>query len=394
MTGQHHATPGGQKGTGRPEGGRTGEGEAAPPVARGTAGAGPRPDDPGLTPGGAARALGLRTGELELAVQLGCVRATRDTPGGPLRISREEIARLGSGDRSGELRHWVETVDTTTGAALVAISPARFTRLARTGHLVPVRFYLNRYRTVVWHYLATEVEAFALAEPGMLTGRADPALRARLDRGEDRRAVNWRSKRLGLLLRITTDHWERAAAVAALLDPLGVADLVPDPYERSLLGTLRPDIAGSRPASPAALAVAERLTTADDPDEIAWYRSLLGRELDEARRDRPAPRPTAGAPRSRAVSGPGPLGRGPAEPPVTAVPGACSPTDRPAPPRPSFPPSAPPRPKTPPRAWTPPGSVRTESRSRRLLAALRRGTPQGPAPGRKARRDRGGADQY
>ncbi|MEU3601534.1 DUF6397 family protein [Streptomyces sp. NPDC006798] len=430
MTGQHPAAPGHRTG----DGGRTAAGAAdgtrhrperttehGTPViagqpggaltATGRAAAGPeaRPGGPGLTPGGAGRALGLRPAECELAVQLGSVRATRDVPGGPLRISREEIARLGAGDLANEVRRRVRTVDTTTGAELISISPERFTRLARTGHLVPVRFYLNRYRSVVWHYLATEVEAFALAEPGLLTGRAEPALRARLERGEDRRPANWRGKRLGLLLRIAADPWERAAVAAAFLDPFGVADLVPDPYERSHLGTLRPEIAGYRPTSPAALAVTERLTRADGPDEIAWYRALLGQELAEARRARPAPRPTTrtsrpgGPPGTRrrdpgSGSGlpapsmsdrtswtgcvPSPAGWAPpsgtAKPSVTIRP---EPTDRPTP--------SGPRTRPQPR----PAPVRPLSRGRRLLAALRPGSRKRPAPGPRARRGEGGADQ-
>ncbi|MEU5162797.1 DUF6397 family protein [Streptomyces sp. NPDC020875] len=430
MTGQHHAAPGHRTGDdartaagatdgtrsrperttehGTPVGPRRSDGALGAAAAT-TAGPEARPGGPGLTPSGAGRALGLRPTECELAVQLGSVRATRDVPGGPLRISREEIARLGAGDLADEVRRRVRTVDTTTGAELISISPERFTRLARTGHLVPVRFYLNRYRSVVWHYLATEVEAFALAEPGMLTGRAEPELRARLERGEDRRAANWRGKRLGLLLRIAADGWERAAVAAAFLDPFGVADLVPDPYERSHLGTLRPDIAGYRPTSPAALAVTERLIRADGPDEIAWYRALLGQELAEARRTRPAPRPTArtSRPGGPPVPQPGNLGSGsgprfpapatndgtpwtgrvpsPADgtlPSATRKPSVTirpEPSDRPVPSRP--------------RTRTRPAPVRPLSPGRRLLAALRPGSRKRPAPGPGARRGEGGADQ-
>ncbi|WP_438272178.1 DUF6397 family protein [Streptomyces antibioticus] len=46
----------------------------------------------------------------------------------------------------------------------------------------------------------------------------------------------------------------------------------------------------SAPGTPAAHLV-EKLTTADDPDEIGWLRSDLARTLDEARAHHPAPRP-------------------------------------------------------------------------------------------------------
>ena len=44
------------------------------------------------------------------------------------------------------------------------------------------------------------------------------------------------------------------------------------------------------PGSPAAR-LAERIMTADDPDEIAWLRADLATTLAEARDHRPAPRP-------------------------------------------------------------------------------------------------------
>ena len=59
------------------------------------------------------------------------------------------------------LRERVKTVGTTEGAALMEVTTARFTRLARLGLVVPVKFYLNRYRAVVWLYLAEELRQFA-----------------------------------------------------------------------------------------------------------------------------------------------------------------------------------------------------------------------------------------
>ncbi|MER6969394.1 DUF6397 family protein, partial [Streptomyces halstedii] len=41
--------------------------------------------------------------------------------------------------------------------------------------------------------------------------------------------------------------------------------------------------------------IAERIMTADDPDEIGWLRADLRQTLSEAREDRPAPRPGVSA---------------------------------------------------------------------------------------------------
>ncbi|WP_405997166.1 DUF6397 family protein [Streptomyces sp. NBC_00829] len=246
-----------------------------------------------LALGGAARELELRRGELDLAVQLGLVRATAGAGGGAPRIDRQEVERLrGAEGFPGALRERVRTVGTVEGAQLVSISPERFTRLARTGHFTPIRFYLNRYRAVVWLYLAEELSEFALAHPALLTGRTPPALRAMLDAGEDRRARNWRGRRLGLLLRTTEDPWRRAAAIASVLDPVALAETVSDPYERSHLRVLRPELVPGRPESPAAREVVERLVLADHPDEILWHRVSLGHAVREAREVCPAPRPT------------------------------------------------------------------------------------------------------
>ncbi|MFF3247235.1 DUF6397 family protein [Streptomyces sp. NPDC002870] len=112
-----------------------------------------------------------------------------------------------------------------------------------------------------------------------------------LDAGEDRRARNWRGRRLGLLLRRTEDPWERAAAIASVLDPVAVGEVVPDPYERSRLRVLRPELVPGRPESQAGRELVERLLLADHPDEILWHRVSLAQALREARELRPAPRP-------------------------------------------------------------------------------------------------------
>lgn len=247
-----------------------------------------------LALGRAAQELGLKRGELDLAVQLGHVRTTPGASGGPPRIDRQEVDRLrAAGGFPDALRERVRTVGTMEGAELVSISPARFTRLARTGHFTPVRFYLNRYRAVVWLYPAEELREFALAHPALLSGRTPPALRALLAAGEDRRARNWRGRRLGLLLRVTEDPWQQAAAIASVLDSATVAEVVTDPYERSHLRVLRPELVPGRPDTPAAREVVERLLLADHPDEILWHRVSLAHALREARELRPAPRPGA-----------------------------------------------------------------------------------------------------
>ncbi len=197
-----------------------------------------------LTPGRAARELGLKRSEFELAVCLGRVRTVPDEGGGGARrVARTELERLrGQDDFPHGLRDGVRTVGTTEGAALMDVPKSRFTRLARLGLLVPVRFYLNRYRAVVWLYLAEELRQFAADERNapLLRGRMPEELRDRLASGADLRPRNWRGRRLGFLLRQARDPWERAAAVASLLDTAQVAEVVPDPYERARLDRLRP----------------------------------------------------------------------------------------------------------------------------------------------------------
>ncbi|MET7617589.1 DUF6397 family protein [Streptomyces sp. NPDC005408] len=247
-----------------------------------------------LALGRAAQELDLKRGELDLAVQLGLVRTAPGASGGPPRIDRQEVDRLREAEGFPDaLRERVRTVGTMEGSGLVSISPARFTRLARTGHFTPIRFYLNRYRAVVWLYLAEELREFARANPALLSGRTPPALRTMLDAGEDRRARNWRGRGLGLLLRGTDDPWQQAAAIASVLDSATLAEVVPDPYERSHLRVLRPELVPGRPESAAAREVVERLLLADHPDEILWHRVSLAHALREARELRPAPRPGA-----------------------------------------------------------------------------------------------------
>ncbi|MFI5688766.1 DUF6397 family protein [Streptomyces sp. NPDC051636] len=246
-------------------------------------------------PSRAARELGLKRGEFDLAVHLGRIRTVPDEGGGGgRRVDRAEIERLRGQDGFPEsLRESVRAVGTTQGAALMEVPPTRFTRLARLGLVVPVNLYLNRYRAVVWLYLAEELRQFAADERNslLLTGRTPEALRDRLGEGLDLRGRTWRGRHLGFLLRQAGDPWERAGAVAAFLDPVHIADVVEDPYERAHVNRFRPGPpALGAPGSPSA-DLAERIMTADDPDEIGRLRSDLARAVREARAHRPAPRP-------------------------------------------------------------------------------------------------------
>ncbi|SEE11768.1 DUF6397 family protein [Streptomyces sp. TLI_105] len=245
-----------------------------------------------VAPGRAAQELELRRDEFRLAVQLGLVRTVPAGEGERRRVERRELDRLRAApDFPAGLRERVRAVGTGEAAALLGITADRFTRLARTGHISPVRFSLNRYRMVVWLYLAQEVVEFGLTCPALLTGRLPLYLRERLAAHEDLRARNWRARRLSLLLRATEDPWARAAAIASLLDPVQVAEVVDDPYERTHLDRLRPPPPPGMPVPPVAREIAERLTLADDPDEILWHRLSLALALDEARAERQAPHP-------------------------------------------------------------------------------------------------------
>lgn len=295
-----------------------------------------------VTAGRAARELGMRRGEFELAVHLGLVATTAGPDGGRPRVVREEIERLrahpGFPDDLGER---VRTVGTAEGAALLAISPARFTRLARAGCFAPVTFYLNRYRAVVWLYLVDELAGFANREPTLLAGTSPAGMRAMLEAGADWRARNWRSQRIDRLLGRTEDAWARAAVQASALDPVQLGEVVDDPYERAYLVRVRPEPVFGRPGSVSAREVMGELMLADDPDEILWRRVNLTLELDRAREDRQAPRPgdergprlvpdTAAAP-VRAASLPWPPPRDLGSPaPASALAPVSASTPRPA----------------------------------------------------------------
>lgn len=260
---------------------RAGGGRTPPDVPTGTVAA-----------GRAAQELGLRRAEFELAVHLGLIVVGAPPGGGRPRVHEKEVARLR--DQPGfpdDLAERVRTAGTAGGATLLGIAPARFTRLARAGCFSPVTLYLNRYRAVVWLYLADELASFALREPELLAGRTPLGMRTMLESGADWRARNWRTQRVDRLLNRTQDPWARTAVQASALDPVQLAEVVEDPYERAYLVRMRPEPVFGRPGSRAAREAMGELMLADDPDEILWRRVNLTLELDRAREDRPAPHP-------------------------------------------------------------------------------------------------------
>ncbi|MFJ2742977.1 DUF6397 family protein [Streptomyces sp. NPDC087440] len=232
----------------------------------------------------AAQELGLKRNEFDLAVQLGRIRTVADCDGGRRRVAREEVDRLLELEqRATPLRERLRTAGTSEGAALLNIGRARFTGLARAGYLQPARFYLNRYRAVVWLYLVEELADFAARHPELLRGRYPDALRAALAAGEDRRPRNWRSRRLGQLLVRTEDPWEQAAIFSSLLEGDRLARVVDTPHEADRLAGLRAGLVAAEPRGPAAREAVRTLLVADDPDEIDWIVLNLALSLDEAR---------------------------------------------------------------------------------------------------------------
>ncbi|MEU4204318.1 DUF6397 family protein [Streptomyces sp. NPDC039022] len=250
-----------------------------------------------LTPGRAARELGLRSGEFDLAAQLGEILTlppdpeARPGPGGPWRRRRvpaEEVRRLRAEEGfPGTLRERLRTVGAAEAAELLGVGAGRFLRLARAGCFAPVRFYVNRYGAVVWLYLATELTACADREPELLRGDLPAVLRVVLDGGQDWRGRKWRSRQVARLMGEAADGWESAAVIAAVLPPEELASVVEDPRERSVLRRLRPSLALPG-AGPAAREAVERVTTAEEFDEVLWYRVNLSRSLDRARHRQPA----------------------------------------------------------------------------------------------------------
>ncbi|MFD8412269.1 DUF6397 family protein [Streptomyces sp. NPDC059650] len=233
----------------------------------------------------AAGELGLSRSEFARAVQLGIVRAGRPAPGGAARYARAELDRVRAVEGFPDaLRARVETV-AGSGAAgrLMGIGPNRFIRLARCGRIAPVGYRINRYRAVVWLYLAADLREFAARDPELLSGGAPEEDRQLIAGGADLRPRTWRDRHVGLLLGRTADPWERAAVLASVLPETEVRQAVPDPAERIVLAALAPPPPYGHPQIPAAAAVAQRLLRAEPPDEIHWYRAGLDFALAGAR---------------------------------------------------------------------------------------------------------------
>ncbi|HEX5566562.1 MAG TPA: DUF6397 family protein [Streptomyces sp.] len=240
----------------------------------------------------ARRELGLGARELELAVQLGEVETAAPARGRHRRlVPVTELARLRAQEGfPATLRERLRLVGAREGAGLLGIAPSRFARLARAGCFGPVRFSLNRYRAVVWLYLATELRDIAEQQPHLLVGTLPEGLRSLVAEGEDWRPRHWRNRRIAQVLRRTDDPWAIAATHAAVLAPGAVAEAVPDPAERDRLEELRPELAPGRPESPAARKIVRGLLTADGEEEIRWHRLGLSLALGTARSARPLPR--------------------------------------------------------------------------------------------------------
>lgn len=255
----------------------------------------------------AARELGLKPRELELAVQLELVTTVPGAPGGPRKVAREELERVRSAEGFPDrLRQRLSVVGARDAAELMEISPSRFMRLARAGCFSPAKFYVNRYRNVVWLYLAEELRVFAEHSPGLLVGRLPVEMRAGLDEGADQRARLWRSRRVLQLVRASDSAWERVAARASVLDPDVLAEAVPDRRERVLLDMLMPRLVEVRSESEATREAVEELCLADGEDEVRWHRAMLATDLEIAQGLDPAPPARSASSQASASAAPSP----------------------------------------------------------------------------------------
>ncbi|WP_405736536.1 DUF6397 family protein [Streptomyces sp. NBC_01537] len=277
--------------------------------------------------------LELDLGEFEVALQLAELR-TVPTGAGRRKVPYAEVERLRAEEAFPQaLRRRVAVVGSVDGSELIGISRDRFAKLAKGGLISPVRWYANRYRAVVWLYLADDVRRFARDHPGLLTGRLPADLREALAEGEDHRARSWRARRAAGFLRQAADGWSEAAVWAELLGPEATAQTVPDLYERTYLRRLRPGFPPGGTGSHAPREVVEATVVADHPDEIAAARARLTEALDRARAERAAPHPEPPpepppelSPGRRPEPPPGP------QPEAQALPFAQEPPGRSAPP--------------------------------------------------------------
>lgn len=307
---------------------------AAEPVATGAVGrpavrrraapkcSGPRaglpPGAPPLTLNRAREELDLTYAEFELALQLGEISTVTAGGADRPRVPAAEIARvLDAPGGKAALLSRIELVDTTAAAELLGIGRDRMLRLTKAGCVRPVRWYVNRYRAVVWLYLAGEIKELAAGSPALLAGRLPDAVRAAEAEGDDQRARGWRSRRVAQVVRDAAGPWEEAAGWAALLGPEVTDSVVPDPHERSRLRTLRTVLPYGRPGPLADAALIRRLTVADHPDEISLALLALADALHRARTHESPPVPAPGPPpppapdAERAAPGPLPDGGAP-----------------------------------------------------------------------------------
>ncbi|MFD6419304.1 DUF6397 family protein [Streptomyces sp. NPDC060194] len=288
-----------------------------------------------LSAGRAAGELGLGTGELELAIDLGRIRAEPWTSGRP-KVARAEVARVRADpDFPDGLREGIRTVGTAEGADAMGVTPARFAKLARLGCLEPVSFYCNRYGAVVWLYLARELEAFAAEHPELLTGRLPTPMREKLDTGHDGRPRSWRQRRAGQLLNRSDDPWHTAAVMAAMLDAEALALVARDPIDRKRLRELRPRLVPGRSETSTG-DTARRLFLAEDREELLWARTVIGLRLQVLREAEAAALPES--PPAPVDAGDGPagahreqLGRETSEAPPAPRPEAAPPLSAPEP---------------------------------------------------------------
>jgi hypothetical protein len=235
--------------------------------------------------------LGLDYDEFDVAVQIGEVPTVVCGPG-QWKVAAETVARLRAEDgHPRPLLDRLRLVSSEEGARLLGIGRDRFVRLARAGHIRPVRWYVNQYRAVVWMYVAQELPDFAEQSPALLRGRLPAGLRDAVAGGEDQRARGWRARRTAQLVRDACEAWEEAAVWAAVLGPEIVGEAVPDVYERAYLRKLREALPPGRPGRATPEQIRE-LTTADHPDEIALALVALADALGRARVQRGAPRPS------------------------------------------------------------------------------------------------------
>ncbi len=269
------------------------------------------PPEEGAPPGGtevllslsrAREALGLDYDAFDVAVQTGEVRTVACGPRLWL-VPPQEVARLRAEEGHPQpLLERVRMVSSGEAAQRLGIGRERFVRLARSGHIRPVRWYVNRYRALVWMYLAHEVPGLAERSPALLHGPLPEGLREAVAQGEDERARSWRARRVAQLVRDAYDPWDEAAVWAALLGPEVVDDALPDPYERAYLRKLRTALPPGR-IGPATPELIRAITTADHPDEIALALVSLADALTRARALRAAPQSSP----LPVLAGPGPV---------------------------------------------------------------------------------------